>query len=35
MAENQILKNVDKLADIPTLMVHNRLDMVLSAAVGL
>lgn len=28
MAENQILKNVDKLADIPTLMVHNRLDMV-------
>ena len=28
MAENQILKNVDKIADIPTLMVHNRLDMV-------
>ena len=28
MAENQILKNVDKIADIPTLMVHNRLDIV-------
>lgn len=28
MAENQILKDVDKIAGIPTLMVHNRLDMV-------
>ena len=27
-AENQILRNVGKIADIPVLMVHNRLDMV-------
>ena len=28
MAENQILRNAGKIADIPVLMVHNRLDMV-------
>ena len=28
MTENQIAKNVEKIAEIPTLMVHNRLDMV-------
>lgn len=25
--ENEILKNIDKIKDIPTLIVHNRLDM--------
>lgn len=28
VAENQILENIDRIAHIPTLIVHNRLDMI-------
>lgn len=27
LEENEILKNIDKIKDIPTLIIHNRLDM--------